>query len=138
MTIRNYTFMVYSFLNPFSVNKYNQQLSKLEFQVSRISLFMTLQLPGAPRGSTTIFSTPTIMLTCTKWPNLNYQTIFGSIVIVISTRIQRESWAQIIAPRTWIGLNNLNGCWCCFQNNKALHYGLEIDFEILFMWETLA
>ena len=25
-----------------------------------------------------------------------------------------------------------------FQNNKALNYGLQNYFEVLFMWETLA
>ena len=37
---------------------------------------------------------PKITLTFTKWPNLNDQTIFGSVLLVMSTRINCGSWAQ--------------------------------------------
>ena len=44
--------------------------SKLEFQVSRISHFLTLRLPGAKH-----FFDPKNHFNILKWPNLNYQTI---------------------------------------------------------------
>ena len=88
----DYTFMLYSFWNHYQPISMTKKQSKLEFQFSRISHFMTLWLPGAPRGGTKI------ILTCTKWPNLNYQTIFGSILIVISTHRKRGYWAQMIHP----------------------------------------
>ena len=52
---------------------------KLENQFSRISHFWTRKFRGAAGGAPTNFSTPKIILTCTEWPNLNLETILGSI-----------------------------------------------------------
>ena len=48
MTIMDYTFMLYSFWTHFQPISMTKKQSKLEFQFSRISHFMTLRLPGAP------------------------------------------------------------------------------------------
>ena len=53
--------------------------------------------PSTSRGPQ-ICSTQKITLMCTKWVNLNYQTISGSIFSVISTCIKCGSLAQMIPP----------------------------------------
>ena len=52
---------------------------KLENQFSRISHFWTLRLRGAPGGAPKFCLAPKTILTCTEWPNLNLETILGSI-----------------------------------------------------------
>ena len=70
----------------------------MELQFPRISHFMTLRLRGGPRGGPQIFLTPKIILMCTKWPNLNLETILGSIAHCLVPLLTSEDSRERLRP----------------------------------------
>ena len=70
----------------------------MELQFPRISHFMTLRLRGGPRGGPQISLTPKIILMCTKWPNLNLETILGSIAHCLVPLLTSEDSRERLRP----------------------------------------
>ena len=79
MNTMDVRFMLNTILALFLTIHMTKKQIKLENQSSSISHFWTRKFSGAARGAPQILSTPKIILTCTEWPNLNLETILGSI-----------------------------------------------------------
>ena len=75
----------------FLIKHMTKKQIKLENQFSLISNFWTRKFRGAARGAPKILSTPKIILTCTEWPNLNLETILGSIGNRMGPQLTAES-----------------------------------------------